>query len=74
MLARTDELKLTLDDAAHQLSDAVLEIKDWEPWLVYFLEDLEMLAASLDSQHPSGYRELLDRLKDHIELKLQEVT
>lgn len=74
MLADTDELKSTFDDAAHLLSNTVLKIEDWEPWLVYFLGDLEMLAASLDPQHPNGYREMLERLKAGIESKLQKGT
>jgi alpha-L-fucosidase len=74
MLADVENLKSTLDEAAHQLSDTVLEIEDWEPWLVYFLEDLEMLAASLDARHPNGYRALLEQLKDDIENKLQKET
>jgi alpha-L-fucosidase len=74
MLADVEDLKSTLDEAAHQLSDTVLEIEDWEPWLVYFLEDLEMLAASLDARHPNGYRALLEQLKDDIENKLQKET
>lgn len=74
MLADVENLKSTLDEAAHQLSDTVLEIEDWEPWLVYFLEDLEMLAASLDARHPNGYRALLERFKDDIETKLQKDT
>ena len=74
MLADVENLKSTLDEAAHQLSDTVLEIEDWEPWLVYFLEDLEMLAASLDARHPNGYRALLERIKADIETRLQKDT
>lgn len=74
MLADADDLRSALDDAAHQLSDTVLEIEAWEAWLVYFLEDLEMLAASLDSRHPNVYRTMLERLKDDIETKLEKDT
>lgn len=72
MLAETDDLKLTLDEAAHQLSDTVLEIEDWEAWLIYFLGDLEMLAASLDAKHPDGYQAMLERLKEDIEAKIKK--
>lgn len=74
MLAYAEDLKSTLDEAAQQLSDTVLEVEDWEPWLVYLFEDLEMLAASLDARHPNGYRTLLERLRDDIEIKLQKGT
>ncbi|HEY5572574.1 MAG TPA: hypothetical protein VIK64_06105 [Anaerolineales bacterium] len=74
MLADAEDLRLTLDEATQQLTDTVLEIENWEPWLVYFLEDLEMLAASLDARHPNSYRALLERLKDDIETKLQKGT
>jgi hypothetical protein len=74
MLADVEDLKATLDETAQQLSDTVLEIENWESWLVYFLEDLEMLAASLDARHPNGYRALLERLKDDIETRLQKDT
>lgn len=72
MLAQAEDLKLTFDKAAHQLSNAVLEIGDWKPWVVYFLEDLEMLAASLDPQHPDGYRAMLEQLRDDIETTLEK--
>ncbi|HZD55249.1 MAG TPA: hypothetical protein VE136_00890 [Anaerolineales bacterium] len=74
MYADAEDLKSRLDDAAQQLSNTVLEIVDWEPWSVYFLEDLEMLAASLDAQHPKGYREMLERLQDDIGTKLRKGT
>ena len=74
MFSDAEELKSRLDEDAQQLSDMVVEIEDWEPWLVYFLEDLEMLAASLDSKHPHGYRALLERLQDDIETKLRKGT
>jgi hypothetical protein len=74
MLADVEDLRSTLDEAAHQLSDTVLEVQGWEAWLVYFLEDLEMLAASLDSEHPNAYRALLERFKDDIETRLKKDT
>lgn len=74
MLADAEDLKSTLDEAAQQLSDTVLEVEDWEAWLVYFLEDLEMLAASLDSKHPNAYRAMLERIKADIETRLQKDT
>lgn len=74
MLAYLEGLKFTLDDSAHKLSDTVPEVENWEWWLVYFLEDLELLAASLDAQHPNEYRALLERLKDDIETKLKKGT
>lgn len=72
MLTETDDLKLTLDEAAQQLSDTAAEIEDWEAWLVYFLGDLEMLAASLDAKHPDEYQAMLERLKEDIEAKLKQ--
>jgi hypothetical protein len=74
MYADDEDLKSRLDDVAQQLSNTVLEIVDWEPWSVYFLEDLEMLAASLDAQHPKAYRAMLERLRDDIGTKLRKGT
>jgi hypothetical protein len=74
VIREIDDLKAALDEAADELSNAAPQIEDWEPWLVYFFEDLELLAASLDARHPDRYRAMLERLKDHIETRLHKGT
>jgi hypothetical protein len=74
VIREIDDLKAALDEAADELSHAAPEIEDWEPWLVYFFEDLELLAASLDARHPDRYKALLERLKDDIETRLHKGT
>ena len=74
MIREIDDLKAALVEAADELSKAAPEIEDWEPWLVYFFEDLELLAASLDARHPDRYKAILERLKDHIETRLHKGT
>lgn len=72
MQAQYDELKFELEDTAHKISDTVEDINSWEFWLIFLLEDLELMAASLDSEHPRKYKILLENLKEDIETKLEK--
>ncbi|HEY5572473.1 MAG TPA: hypothetical protein VIK64_05595 [Anaerolineales bacterium] len=71
MKVRTDELKMDLDEIANQIADEVQEIARWEAWIVYLLEDFELQAASLDPEHPKGYRVMLERLREEIDGRLR---
>ena len=72
MLAEREDLKLELEDCANQLGDTVPEVANWQPWLVYFLQDLELSAASLDRQHPNEYKALLKQLRDEIDYRIHK--
>lgn len=67
-----DELKLMLDDIANQLAGAYPHIHDWEQWLLYLLDGLELQAASLDREHPAEYEAMLARLEQAIHDRLKK--
>lgn len=71
MKVRIDELKMNLDEIANQIADEVHEIARWEAWIVYLLADFELQAASLDPEHPKGYRMMLERLREDIDNRLR---
>lgn len=72
MLVRTDELRFTLNEIANLIANEVPDIDRWESILMYLLEDLELMAASLDPNHPENYRDMLRQLQRDIELKLKK--
>lgn len=72
MIAEVEDLKLSMDDAVQTLGDTVPEIEKWEPWLVYFFEDLELMASSFDPNHPDKFLALLERLMEDIDTKLKK--
>ena len=72
MLIRTDELRFALNEIANLIANEVPEIDRWEAMLVYLLEDLELMAASLDPDHPENYRTMLKQLRRDINMKLKK--
>lgn len=72
MLVRTDELRFTLNEMANLIANEVPDIESWEPIIMYLLKDLELMAASLDPDHPENYRAMLRQLQRDIELKLKK--
>lgn len=71
MFVRTDELRFTLNEFANLIANEVPDIDRWEPLLMYLLEDLELMAASLDPDHPENYKAMLRQLQRDIETKLK---
>lgn len=71
MFVRTDELRFTLNEIANLIANEVPDIDRWEPLIIYLLEDLELMAASLDPEHPENYKAMLRQLQRDIETKLK---
>ncbi|MEJ2262700.1 MAG: hypothetical protein P8X95_04600 [Anaerolineales bacterium] len=67
-----EELGPILDDAAHDFAGNAPDVDEWDAWLEYLLEGLELQAASLDREHPFSYESMLKRLQAKIENRLKE--
>jgi hypothetical protein len=68
------ELGAILDDAAHDFAENAPDVDEWDNWLGYLLEGLELQAASLDREHPFAYESMLKRLQGKVENRLREGT
>jgi len=71
MNERTTQVERALAEAARALVAHQDTIRLWEPWIVYFLDELEAHAAEHDFYHPTAYETMLHELRDHIELRLR---
>lgn len=72
MTSKTEDLKLTLDDVANRFANTSPDIYEWQYWLAYLLEGLELQAASLDPDHPESYESLLQRFRDDVNSRLKK--
>lgn len=72
MISKTEDLKLTLDDVANRFANTSPDINEWQYWLAYLLEGLELQAASLDPNHPESYESLLQRFRDDVNSRLKK--
>lgn len=72
MTGDREELGPILDDAAHDFAENEPDVDQWDIWLGYLLEGLELQAASLDREHPFAYESMLKRLQGKIESRLKE--
>lgn len=72
MISKTEDLKLTLDDVANRFANTSPDIKEWQYWLAYLLEGLELQAASLDPNHPDSFEALLEQFRDEINSRLKK--
>ncbi len=67
----TDELKQVLDDAIHDFVGLEPKVKEWDRWILYFLQGLELQAASLDPDHPKEFEAMAARLRDEMDDRLR---
>ena len=58
-----DELRQKLDDAIHDFVGMAPEVGQWDRWLIYVLEGLELQAASLDPEHPKKFQAMIERVR-----------
>lgn len=71
MSQRTTNVQRPLLEAVNAIADSQDSIRLWEPWIVFFLSELEVRAEEHDFYHPTAYEAMLQELRDHIDLRLR---
>jgi hypothetical protein len=67
-----EDLRQRLDEATHEIAEAVTDVEGWDELLVYLLEGMELQAASLDPDHPHDFEAMLGHLRERIAARLKE--
>lgn len=71
MTQESEELRELANDTAEALAQLITQPEAWNPFVVYFLECLELEAMRLDPQHPEAVELFYARLGDALADRLQ---
>lgn len=71
MLREMDTLRRVLDETAKGIDEYTHIVPDWEFWIGFLLEDLEFYAMANDPDHPSQYLNLLKRVRESINRRIE---
>lgn len=71
MLREMDTLRQALDETAEGIDEFTHLVPEWDIWINYLLENLEFYAMANDPNHPYQYLNLLKRVRESINRRIE---